>query len=123
MPSERALEAMQEVAYDSAYTYSVKLHAAADVADRLVVEAEQALRERIAAGVEVLLDAVEFYADPDSYFAVSVLADRPSGGFADDFSEDHGNDFYDRAMPGKYAREALTKWDTARVLGVGEGTT
>lgn len=57
------------------------------------------------------IDALEFYADPDSYFAISILADRPAGAFADDFSEDDWTrecDF-DRPMPGKRAREALKR--------------
>jgi hypothetical protein len=33
--------------------------------------------------------------------------DPPGGAFADDFSEDHGDDYYDREMPGKLAREVL----------------
>ena len=42
------------------------------------------------------IEALEFYADPDSYFAMSFMADRPSGKFADDFSDDHGFNQYDR---------------------------
>lgn len=57
--------------------------------------------------VYTLTDAVEFYANPETYHAISFLADPPCGDFADDFSEDHGDPFYDRAMPGKLAREAL----------------
>jgi hypothetical protein len=53
-----------------------------------------------------LRGALEFYADPDSYFAIFITPDRPAGAFADDFSEDHGGD-YNRSMPGKLAREAL----------------
>lgn len=32
----------------------------------------------------LVLEAVEFYADPQTYFALAVLADRPAGEFADD---------------------------------------
>ena len=47
--------------------------------------------------------ALAMYADPESYFAISFLFDRPCGAFGDDFSEDHGGDF-ERPMPGKLAR-------------------
>jgi hypothetical protein len=51
--------------------------------------------------------ALEFYADPETYHAIAYAFDRPCGAFTEDFSEDHGNPFYDRAMPGKTARAAL----------------
>lgn len=66
-----------------------------------------------------LREALELYANPDSYFALSVLADRPCGCFADDHSpitpeeeerfgwEDYRSDgghYY-----GKTARQALAK--------------
>ena len=53
-------------------------------------------------------EALEFYADPDTYFAISFLTDPPCGAFADDFDEDHGAPEYTRRpMPGKKARKAL----------------
>jgi hypothetical protein len=54
-----------------------------------------------------LIEALAFYADPDSYFAIGFLSDRPCGEFMDDFSDDHGFNQYDRAMPGKLARKTL----------------
>lgn len=51
-----------------------------------------------------LAEAVAFYADPDSYFALMITADRPCGAFADDVSED---ETYGRHMPGAKARAAL----------------
>ncbi len=53
------------------------------------------------------VEALEEYANPENYHAVAFLFDRPCGGFADDFSDDHGHPDYDRAMPGKLARETL----------------
>lgn len=53
-------------------------------------------------------EALDFYADPENYHAISFLLDRPCGGFADDFSEDHGHGDYERPMPGKLAREVLS---------------
>ena len=55
------------------------------------------------------LEALKFYADPDTYFAIAFMGDRPCGEFADDLSEDDWTrecDF-DRPMPGKRARKAL----------------
>jgi hypothetical protein len=53
--------------------------------------------------IQYLEEALEFYADPDNYFAVGFFIDRP----ADDFSDDHDGD-YDRPMAGKLAREVLS---------------
>ena len=58
--------------------------------------------------VRGLIDAVAFYADPSTYHAVAFWFDSPCGGFDDDFDENHGNPFYDRPMPGRTAREALS---------------
>ena len=55
-----------------------------------------------------LREALAFYADPETYFAIAVLADRPCGEFADDFSEVWWEPA--RGMeekPGKRAREVL----------------
>lgn len=51
--------------------------------------------------------ALEFYADPSTYHAVTFLFDSPCGGFDDDFDDNHGDAFYDRPMPGQRARKAL----------------
>lgn len=52
--------------------------------------------------------ALDFYANPDTYFAIAFRADRPAGDFADDLSDvEKINDHYDRPMPGKTARLAL----------------
>ena len=54
----------------------------------------------------MLADALSFYGSPSSYHAIWFVVDPPCGGFADDLSEDHGDD-YERQMPGKLAREVL----------------
>jgi hypothetical protein len=59
-----------------------------------------------------LREALSFYADPGSYHAISFMLDRPCGGFADDFSDDHGDDFYRRRMPGALARRVLAESDS-----------
>jgi len=53
------------------------------------------------------INVLEFYANPDTYFAIAFIADQPAGEFVDDFSNDHGCDQYERPMPGKMARYAI----------------
>ena len=57
--------------------------------------------------------ALAFYADPESYHAISFLPDRPAGAFADDFSFDEE---YNRDMPGKLARNILDYADNGKIL-------
>ena len=71
-------------------------------ADKMIVKQDRKIVE--------LEAALEFYADPGTYHGCAFMFDRPTGGFDEDFSEDHGDDFYDYAKPGKKAREALG-WD------------
>lgn len=65
-----------------------------------------------------LIDALEFYANPDTYWACMFMFDSPTGGFDDDFSDfkEYGDfldgetpDCYyeDRERPGLAARKAL----------------
>lgn len=66
--------------------------------------------EWLLATAEELSHTVGFYANPDSYFAILIMPDRPAGSFADDFSyADHLAEYseYDRQMPGKRARQTL----------------
>lgn len=56
----------------------------------------------------MLWEALETYGDPEFYHAIAFLADPPAGNFAEDFEEEHGHPDYDRAMPGKLARMALS---------------
>jgi hypothetical protein len=58
--------------------------------------------------IEALEEALDFYADPETYHAIAFWFDPPCGGFAEDFDEDHGGD-YDRPMPGKLARVTLRR--------------
>ncbi len=67
----------------------------------------EALEERI----EELEKALEFYADPETYFAIAFFPDNPSGEFMNDFSDDHGHYNFNREMPGKLAREILKNED------------
>lgn len=53
-----------------------------------------------------LEEALMFYADPENYHAIKFIGDPPCGSFIDDFSEVNN---YNRPMPGKLARETLTK--------------
>ena len=57
--------------------------------------------------ISALVEALHFYADPETYHACSFMFDRPTGGFDEDFSIDHGCADYDREMPGQLARNTL----------------
>ncbi len=58
-----------------------------------------------------LREALDFYADPDTYFAISFMADPPHGDFLDDASEveryGEGENEMIVTKPGKRARAAL----------------
>lgn len=51
-------------------------------------------------------EALAFYANPDTWFAVGMLPDPPCGEIMDDFSEPEWSTMY-RPTPGKRARIAL----------------
>lgn len=53
-----------------------------------------------------LMIALDFYANPETYFAIAVLADPPNGDFMDDFSEEEAP-WGSRRFPGKLARETI----------------
>lgn len=65
--------------------------------------------ERYKRALGMALDALEVYANPESYHAMAFAVDRPAGSFADDFSKDHGHPYYERPMPGKLARATFKK--------------
>lgn len=56
--------------------------------------------------------ALEFYANPDTYFAIAFMPDPPNGEFMDDFS-DVETEWGPEYRPGKRARQALVP-DPAR---------
>jgi hypothetical protein len=58
--------------------------------------------------VEGYRKALEFYADPDTYFACGFAFDPPCGDFPTDFCEEHGADYTTRPLPGMRARAALS---------------
>jgi hypothetical protein len=51
-------------------------------------------------------EAVDFYANPESYHGIGFMVDPPAGEFADDVSN-HQHPAYPRPMPGAKARRAL----------------
>lgn len=53
--------------------------------------------------IRQLEDALDFYADPENYFAIAFMADPPCGAFADDFEDIEDIGF----KPGKRARQVL----------------
>lgn len=61
---------------------------------------------RTEAALRTAVEALGFYADPESYFAVAIAGDPPCGDFAYDFDEQHSRpDMGPRH--GKLARETL----------------
>ena len=56
--------------------------------------------------LNVLTNTLAFYADAETYHAISFLEDSPCGEFTTDFSH---NDSYDYEKPGARARAALRK--------------
>jgi hypothetical protein len=56
---------------------------------------------------EVLIEALEFYADPESYWAIMIIGDQPCGEFAEDISDDYEHPAIIGPRPGKTARTAL----------------
>ena len=68
----------------------------------------------VRARIAELEAALEFYADPETYFGVAFLFDHPTGGFDEDFdtatSHPDGNSWH---KPGKLARAALARGETA----------
>lgn len=57
----------------------------------------------------MLIEALRFYADPDTYFATYISADRPAGGINDDWSVHYNYQDYEEGdvRPGYLARKAL----------------
>lgn len=49
-------------------------------------------------------EALAFYADPETYFAIGFFPDRPCGEFIEDFDENYVHDDMDGFRPGKRAR-------------------
>ena len=57
---------------------------------------------------KIMKSALEFYANPDTYFAIMIMGDPPCGAFIDDFSKCYNNV---QQRPGKRARAALKAGD------------
>jgi hypothetical protein len=53
------------------------------------------------------LEALVFYADPETYYAIGFFPDPPCGEFMEDFSDDHGDEAPPGFRPGKRARKAV----------------
>ena len=54
---------------------------------------------------DALREALEFYADPNTYFAIGIFPDPPCGEFNEDFDDTEELGW----RPGKRARAALAK--------------
>ena len=57
--------------------------------------------------VEAMVDALDFYANPETYHGVLIIGDRPCGDFTEDLDDGHGHPDYRRPMPGTRARRVL----------------
>lgn len=88
----------------------------ADVSKRQRDEA-RAEADRLRALAVRLRDALAFYADPDTYFAVGFFPDPPCGAIMDDWST-HGTPGYaaDDERPGWVARTALADPEVQMLL-------
>ena len=51
---------------------------------------------------KILIETLQFYADPDTYFAIGFFPDNPCGDFI--------NDFDNTGKPGAFARQTLEKY-------------
>lgn len=65
-------------------------------------QAELASKEEMVADNRALLEALDFYSKPETYFAIGFFPDPPAGPFMEDFSETPLG-----MKPGKKARQAL----------------
>jgi len=72
----------------------------------------------LAAAIQ-LLEALDFYANPDTYFAILAMGDPPCGDFIRDVAPLTENDPYEDYRSdgggyyGKRAREAMVAWRVA----------
>jgi len=60
--------------------------------------------------IKELREALCFYADPESYFAIGFLPDSPCGEFIEDFSEVEEAYIGKTVRPGKLAREVILRY-------------
>lgn len=107
MPVDGAMQLARKLKAENTMLHEQVGRLAAELeAEEIGTEQLAYLRTELAtlrADKERLVGALEFYADPHTYFAVAVITDPPCGDFGDDFSdtEELGS------KPGKRAREAL----------------
>jgi len=79
-----------------------------DAAERASGSLQRPSSAKLETALVVAINALECYADPESYHAIMILPDRPAGWFADDIGS-HQHPEYNRKMPGVRARRALDK--------------
>lgn len=92
-------------------TEKLRWYAGANFSDKtmasMVDDLLKVVNKEFVRKVEVLHEAVRFYADPDTYFACSFGAEAPYGAFVDDFTEVTS---LPTEKPGKLARETLREF-------------
>ena len=71
--------------------------------------------DHLRAHVAALVQALEFYADPHTYFAWAFLSDPPCGDWGDDFEATEPEP-YPQVKPGKRARAVLDAPDLAALV-------
>lgn len=84
---------------------------------KIIVAELEADNARLQADLAAKDEALEFYADPETYLAIGFFPDPPCGEFMDDWS-DTGPEY--GARPGKRARQALADHPGAPLLAVVE---
>jgi len=67
-----------------------------------VYQGELAAKEEMRLDNVAMLEALDFYSKPETYFGIGFLPDPPAGAFMEDFSETELG-----MKPGKRARQAL----------------
>lgn len=110
-PKERATEAIESAEFqcgDRNHAIAQQIEEAEKARDEHWIKQEMGVASACCNNeikLKKLIEALEFYADPDTYFAIGFLPDRPCGEFINDGSEtDLG------IKPGKKARKVLDKY-------------
>lgn len=75
------------------------------IREKLFSESDTTINDLTPDEVASLVDALMFYANPETYLAIVIVPDPPCGAFVDDVSEVDGWG----CRPGKLAREVLDR--------------
>ena len=110
----------QESDYETAMEYVAELKVEVETKRSLIAELQAGL-DQAEGRVAELEGVLEFYADPETYFAIGFFPDHPCGEFDEDFEELSGElghpDGTSWFKPGKRARQAISG-DGSRIMDV-----